>query len=95
VAADGSAPDRTVAGVGAGLVQGVPPDAGAHGGRHDALGIESQEHLPQPVTFGAEEPVGGHLDVVEEQGELIVRCHDLDGKESLLQARAVEVDDEE
>ena len=38
----------------------------------DALGVEADEHLAQAVALDAEQPVGRHLDVVEEQLELLL-----------------------
>ena len=55
----GRAPDRAVPGVGGGFVQGVAADAVGHGRRHDALGIEADEHLAEPVALGAESRSAG------------------------------------
>ena len=61
----------------------------------DALGVEAVEQLAQAVALGADEPVGRHLDVVEEQLELLLGDRHLDRDRRAIEARRVGVDDEE
>ncbi len=61
----------------------------------DALRVQAEEHLAQAVVLRAEQAVGGHLDVVEEEEELLLGRADLHRDEGALDAGRFGVDDEQ
>src|SRR5690349_4593169 len=71
--ADRLRPDFTLARVSRGLLQRVAADAAAHRRRHHPLRVQAAEHGPQRLAFGADQAVGGDLDLVEHQREGVLR----------------------
>ena len=95
VASDRRAPHLALVRVRGGPVERVAADAGADRRAHDALGVQPDEHLAQPFVLVAEQPVGGHHDVVEEQRVLLLRRADLHRDQRAFEPGRVGVDDEE
>ncbi len=71
--ADRLAPHRPLLGVLDRRVQRVPGQPDRAGRRHDPLGVEPGEQLGQRRVLLADQGVGRHPDVVEEEQELAVR----------------------
>ena len=61
----------------------------------DPLRVQAEEHLAQAVVLGAEQAVGRHLDVVEEEEELLLGRADLHRDERALDSGRIGVDDEQ
>src|SRR6266511_2622320 len=95
VGTDRHVPDLALVGVGDRPGQRVAGGAVGAGRADDPLRVEPVEDLPQPVALVAEQPVGGHHHVVEEEGELLLGRGQADRDERLLQAGRVRVDDEQ
>lgn len=61
----------------------------------DAFGIEADEDLREPLPFIAEQAVGAHAYVVEEERELPIGPRNLHSDERLLESVRVGIDDEQ
>ncbi len=61
----------------------------------NALRVQPEEHLAQAFVLLADQAIGRHFDVVEEQLELLLRRADLDRDERALEPGRVGVDDEQ
>ena len=95
VSADRGVPHHSLVGVPGGLVQGVAPDPDAERGPGDPLGVQPVKDLPEAFALDADQSVGAHSHVVEEQRELPFRQRHRDRQRLREQSRGAGVDEEQ
>ena len=88
-------PDLPVGGVPAGRGEHVPGDADAERGAGDPLRVQPVEHLAEPVPGRADEGIRADSDLVEVEGVLTLREHDVDRQQVLFEAGSVGGHDEQ